>query len=596
MTPGQTEAVAPGIVRIPSAHGNIWPGLALAGAIGLTAYFVAKLAFPYALAIGFEIPLAMLIGLALANLGATGDHVQAGSRFAVKYVLGVGIALLGLRLNLHAVAGIGSEAAVLVVAAMAVACGFAVLAGRWHGDQGRIALLLGIGSSVCGASAIAAAAPIVKAYDREMSSAVATITLFGTVAVFAFPLIGHALGLDVLTFGLWVGASVGDTAQTIATSAAYDTVGRDVAVVVKLLRTILLAPLLLVIAWAWSRSESGTTDSALAARKGLRKAIPFFVVGFVVLAGVRTLGYVDAETAADADPLIRGCFLVALAGLGLQTRLGEHSRPRPAPVFPRARDLDAARGWNPCGDPDLRPRPRPHRGRGGVEPGPAFSAGTSGAAVDEALTGRVLGTGIPGAGALSPVGDFHPGGPMHDQDDFAATTEPGEILDSERLLVAGTSNFGAPSARSDWAQGSVLSLATDQGATLTIPPRFAAAGDQASAADGAVRLYTAQSPEFLNRLPNAAAETADMPGVANPLGISAQQRVRPSLVRECPGPWRGGHWNRDRPRPRRSPALGGPEQTRRGRVRRFDHQSRLSARSRRARVRRCRQRVPRRLA
>ena len=306
--------------RVLRAIREIPPGLALAGAIGLAAHLIAKLAFPYALAIGFEVPLAMLIGLLVANLGAAGGQTLRGTKIAVKYVLGLGIILLGLRLNLHAVAGIGAEAVWLVVMAMALACGFAVAVGRRLRAGRRVAILIGIGSAVCGASAIAATAPVVRANEREMSFAIATVTLFGTLAVFVFPLVGHALGLDVLTFGLWAGTAVGDTAQTIATSAAYDTVGRDVAVVVKLLRTVLLAPMLLLIAWSWSRSEGRGLASSQAARRGLRKAVPFFVVGFIVLAAIRTFGYVDAETVIDFEPLTRACFLVALAGLGLQTR------------------------------------------------------------------------------------------------------------------------------------------------------------------------------------------------------------------------------------------------------------------------------------
>ena len=109
---------------------------------------------------------------------------------------------------------------------------------------------------------------------------------------------------------------------------------------------------------------------------------------------------------------------------------------------------------------------------------------------------------------------------MHDKREFAATTRPGEILDPTRLLVASNSNFGMPAARADWATGAVLSLSTDASAPLVLPSDFAYAGEQARALDGAVQLYTAQAPPFLNRLANSAADTADMPAVSNPLGIS----------------------------------------------------------------------------
>ena len=168
---------------------------------------------------------------------------------------------------------------------------------------------------------------------------------------------------------------------------------------------------------------------------------------------------------------------------------------------------------------------------------PAAQPQATGAPEGASVTvqGRVIATGIPGAGAVGQVGSFHPGGPIHDDGDFAATTEPGEILDPKRLLVASRSNFGAPIARADWAPGSILSLATDGSEPLSVPPRFAAAGDQASAADGAVRLYTAQSPEFENRIPNEEAETADMPAVSNPLGISVNNAFGRPWFANAPG-------------------------------------------------------------
>ena len=158
-----------------------------------------------------------------------------------------------LRLNLETVFVIGAGAFGLVIVGMVVALTFALLVGRMLRIPRRVAVLIGVGTAVCGNSAIIAAAPVVKADDREVSFAVTTITVFGTLAVFLYPFIGHALQLDVLTFGLWAGTAVHDTAQTIAASAAYSTIGRDVATVVKLVRNALMAPLLLLIAWGWTR-------------------------------------------------------------------------------------------------------------------------------------------------------------------------------------------------------------------------------------------------------------------------------------------------------------------------------------------------------
>jgi len=135
------------------------------------------------------------------------------------------------------------------------------------------------------------------------------------------------------------------------------------------------------------------------------------------------------------------------------------------------------------------------------------------------LDARVVAVGIPGAGAVSAVGVFHPGGPIHDKPDFAAYTRQGRILDPARVLVASSSNFGASPAHLGEAEGSVLSIGSD-GEPNTIAPDFAGHGAQASSSDQRVQLLTAQSSNFLNRVNTPGAVTADLPPVSNPLGIS----------------------------------------------------------------------------
>lgn len=137
-----------------------------------------------------------------------------------------------------------------------------------------------------------------------------------------------------------------------------------------------------------------------------------------------------------------------------------------------------------------------------------------------ALDGRVIAVGIPGASAVSPVGKFLPGGPIHDNPALAAFTQQGRVLDSARILVGSRSNFGAPKANADQAEGALLSIDPRGAGTLAVPPGFAAAGDQAAALSGAVQLYTAQSPAFRNGFYNPGAVTANQTSVSNPLDLS----------------------------------------------------------------------------
>jgi hypothetical protein len=146
--------------------------------------------------------------------------------------------------------------------------------------------------------------------------------------------------------------------------------------------------------------------------------------------------------------------------------------------------------------------------------------GADDADIAPSLTGRVVAIGIPGASAISPVGTFLAGGPIHDKPAFAAFTQPGQVLDPARILVGSTSNFGEPLAAPEQRPGSFLSIDPRGPVTLEIPPSFAAAGGQASTLGGLVRMYSAQNAAFLNSVHNPSAVTAAYPAVSNPLGMS----------------------------------------------------------------------------
>lgn len=143
----------------------------------------------------------------------------------------------------------------------------------------------------------------------------------------------------------------------------------------------------------------------------------------------------------------------------------------------------------------------------------------NGNGVPQFARAHVVATGIPGASTISPVGTFLPGGPIHDKPALHAFTQPGQVLDPARILVGSSSNFGAPLARTDQMEGSVLSI-DPRGSGLNIAPDFASAGGQASSSGGRVQAFTANNTAFLNSIKNPAATTANFTGASNPLGIS----------------------------------------------------------------------------
>jgi uncharacterized integral membrane protein (TIGR00698 family) len=304
------------------------PGLAAAAGVAAVARLTAQW-LPFGLS---EILIAIWLGLVIATMGWLPASTRPGLQLAQQRILRLGIILLGARLSLWDVASIGVGALGLVIACMAAVLAFVLVVGHLARLPRRLVLLIGVGTAVCGNSAIIATAPVLQAEEREVSFAVATITIFGTLAVFLYPLLGSALHLSEAAFGVWSGVAVNDTSQVVAASAAYSPVARDTATVVKLVRNTLMAPLILLIAFWWSRTAA-TGIAGETARQGALKAFPLFVLGFLGMALLRTVGIIDAASARQIDDVARICILIALAGVGLSTRLALLRAVGPAPFF-----------------------------------------------------------------------------------------------------------------------------------------------------------------------------------------------------------------------------------------------------------------------
>jgi uncharacterized integral membrane protein (TIGR00698 family) len=269
------------------------------------------------------VTVAILFGAVVAALaGPRMKPLEAGLRFAGQRVLRLGIVLLGARLSLGEIARIGLPATGLIVATMAISFAVVLVVSRLVRIEPRLALLIAVGSAVCGNTAIVATAPVIGAKAREVAYAVATITLFGTLAVFLYPAIGRAFNVPQSAFGLWSGVAVHDTSQVIATSAAYGPAALDVATVVKLIRNALMAPLLFLIATGWA-ARGETARDRDSARRSVRGAVPLFVLGFLALAALRTIGLIGADLAGSLDVVARALILIALAAVGMSIRVGE---------------------------------------------------------------------------------------------------------------------------------------------------------------------------------------------------------------------------------------------------------------------------------
>jgi uncharacterized integral membrane protein (TIGR00698 family) len=265
-----------------------------------------------------EVTVAILLGLIVGRWQAVrSPRLAPGLKLAAEKALRLGIVLLGAKLSVQQIAAIGIPAIVIILVTMTAAIALVLLLSRAAAVDARLATLLAVGMAVCGNTAVVATSPVIAARPRDTAYAVATVTLFGTIAVFAYPLIGHAAQLADSVFGLWSGIAINDTSQVVAASSAYSPGAFEVATVVKLIRNALMAPLLLGVAWAWSRRTGSAGDT----RAGLRRAVPVFVLGFLALSALRSAGAIDAALATNLETVARALILVALAAVGLNVRL-----------------------------------------------------------------------------------------------------------------------------------------------------------------------------------------------------------------------------------------------------------------------------------
>lgn len=310
------------------------PGLLLVFLVALLARFLQGLIPGPVLSKAIsEILIAVLMGLIVRNTIPLPANVQPGIAFSLHRLLRLGIILLGLRLSLQDVIATGLSSLLLIIVCIALALALAFGAGRLFKIPVRLATLIGVGTAICGNSAIVATAPTIEAKEDEVGFAVATITLFGLIAVIFYPIIGQALNLADRAFGIWSGTAVNDTSQVVATASAYSPAALNIATVVKLTRNTLMAPIIVIIGLLYQRMGERTQST----RMTLGKIVPWFVLGFLAMSLVRTLGVAigvfpqnvaqPGELAASAafltgaDEASKFLILMALAGIGLGTNV-----------------------------------------------------------------------------------------------------------------------------------------------------------------------------------------------------------------------------------------------------------------------------------
>lgn len=279
--------------------------------------------------------IAIAFGIVVRNLLPTPDWLRPGVKVAVKKVLPLAIVLMGAKLDFFDVVEVSGQALLINVVCVAVALGLTLWLCTKAKISRRLGVLIGVGTAICGGTAIAVTAPVIEAKDDETALAVTTITLFGLLSIFTFPLVGTGLEMDQTQFGVWAGTAIQATPQVMAAGFAYGPEAGDTAVIVKLVRVLLLAPIVVGIGALYARDKRRRQQAHVSPRTRLTTLFPPFIVGFVALALANTVhllpnftvhrldsplwnaGSIDVSMAQLATGTSSFLVTIAMAGVGL---------------------------------------------------------------------------------------------------------------------------------------------------------------------------------------------------------------------------------------------------------------------------------------
>lgn len=302
------------------------PGLLLCLGIALPSWLLGK---KFAIVGGPVI--AILLGMVVAMVWAPGEKARPGIGFSSKYILQGAVVLLGFGMDLGLVLETGKQSLPIIVCTILTSLVIAFLMHKSMGIPENISTLVGVGSSICGGSAIAATAPAIDADDREVAQAISVIFFFNVLAAILFPILGRAIGFDTTSgesFGIFAGTAVNDTSSVTAAAATWDSMWNlgsqtlDKAVTVKLTRTLAIIPITLVL--SMRQAKKVAREGGEASGFSVKKSFPMFILYFILASILTTLSVHGGLTMYFFTPLktlSKFCIVLAMAAIGLNSNL-----------------------------------------------------------------------------------------------------------------------------------------------------------------------------------------------------------------------------------------------------------------------------------
>lgn len=313
--------------------GKLVPGFAAALIIAAISKLIESI-LPIHL-IGASV-IALFIGMIINHFWKPNDTFSAGLKFTSKKILKFAIILLGASLNIKIVLEVGKMSLCVMAFTLFTCFGVGYFVGRALKINWKLSNLISAGTGICGGSAIAAIAPVIDADDSDIAYAMSATFLFDMAMIVLFPIMGQAMGLSDMAYGLWAGTAVNDTSSVVAAGYAFSEAAGDFATMVKLTRTLSIIPT--VIAFALinariKRKEAGADGAAVKAKLGLTKIIPWFILGFLALAVINSFGVIPQAVSSGMKDVSKFLMVSALAAIGLNTSFKDMKKSGFAPML-----------------------------------------------------------------------------------------------------------------------------------------------------------------------------------------------------------------------------------------------------------------------
>ena len=317
---------------IPAQIKSYAPGFALALVIALLAKGIEAL-LPFDV-IGASV-IAMFIGMLINGYRKPGKTTAPGVKFTAKKILKFAIILLGASLNVTTILNVGRMSLTVMLFTLLTCFGGGYFIGRALGLDWKLSNLISAGTGICGGSAIAAVAPVIDAKDSDIAYALSATFLFDMAMIVLFPIMGRAMGLSDMAYGLWTGTAVNDTSSVVAAGYAFSEGAGDFATMVKLTRTLAIIPTVLVFAAISIRlkQKAAAQSGDHGVKVNMKSVFPWFILGFLAMSILCSVGVIPASLAATLKSISKFLMVAALAAIGLNTSFADLCKSGAKPML-----------------------------------------------------------------------------------------------------------------------------------------------------------------------------------------------------------------------------------------------------------------------